>query len=64
MLTIVGNFTFCAFVAEEFDFAVSEFRSDWILKSCFVSTEIFGFRDKSYRDAFDTFGMTEIGRKK
>ena len=62
MLTIVGEFPFCAFVAEEFDFAVCEFGSNCILKRRIGCSEIFSFRNKSDGNAFDTFGMTKVGR--
>ena len=62
MLAIVGEFSFCAFVAEEFDFAVCKFRADGVVEGRFCGSKEFGLGDESDRDTLDTLGMTEIGR--
>ena len=62
MLTIVGEFSFCSLVAEEFDFAVGEFGGDCVLEGVgFAGTEVFGFGDETDGDAFDAFGVAEVG---
>jgi hypothetical protein len=62
MLTVIGEFSFCTFVTEEFDFAVGEFGSDCVLECVgFAGTEIFGFGDETDGDAFDAFGVAEVG---
>lgn len=55
MLPIVSKFPFCAFVAEEFYFAVGEFRYDRVLKRAFTIPEEFGLGDESNWNAFNTF---------
>jgi hypothetical protein len=62
MLAVVGELPFCAFVAEEFDFAVCKFRADGVVEGRFCGSKKFGLGDKSNRDTFDTLGVTEIGR--
>ena len=62
MLTIVGKFAFCAFIAKEFDLAVGEFRRERVLVSRFLRPEELGFGDKSDWNTLDTFGVTEVGR--
>ena len=61
MLTVVGEFSFCAFVSEEFDLAVGEFGGDGVLKRRFAGAEIFGFGDESDGHAFDSFGVAKVG---
>jgi hypothetical protein len=40
MLSVVGEFSFCAFVAEEFDFAVRKFGGRIILEGGFLVAEV------------------------
>lgn len=61
MLAIVGKFALCAFIAEELDLAVGEFRREFVFVSRFLRSEELCFGNKSDGNTLDTFGMTEVG---
>jgi hypothetical protein len=63
MLAIVRKFAFGPFVAEEFDLAVGEFGRESVLKTGFLRSKVLCLRNKSDRNTFDTFRMTEIRRE-
>jgi hypothetical protein len=62
MLAIVRKLAFSPFIAEEFDLAVGEFCREIVLETCFLRSKVFGLRNKSDRNTFNPFRMTEIGR--
>jgi len=60
MLAIVRKFAFGSFVAEEFDLAVGKFCRESPLETSFLRSKVLCLRNKSDRNTFDTFRMTEI----
>lgn len=63
MLTVIGEFSLCAFVSEEFDLAVGKFGGDGVLERRFAGSEIFGFGDESDGYTLDSLGVTKVGRE-
>ena len=60
MLAIVGKFAFCAFVAEELDLAVGEFRCEIGLEARFLRSKELCLGNESDWNTFDSFGVTDV----